>query len=89
MVLQERVLGLTFLEKLSRCAPEEMKVALIARLAGLPPFMRRSVTFDSGQKNRRHEVLKSEFYFGGNNQYVLLSQSRIFRIFKIEKKLAL
>ena len=60
MVLQERVVGLTFLEKLPRCAPEEMKEALIARLKTLPPTMRRSVTFDNGQENRKHEALRDD-----------------------------
>lgn len=57
MVLQERKLGLTFLKKLPRCAPREMNDAIVARLSVLPPEMRRSVTFDNGQENRRHHEL--------------------------------
>lgn len=57
MVLQERKLGLTLLKKLPRCAPQEMNDAIIARLSGLPPEMRRSLTFDNGQENRRHYEL--------------------------------
>lgn len=67
MVLQERLLGLTFLEKLPRCAPQEMKDAIISRLKILPPLMRRSITFDNGQENRNHLELKEflgvETYF--------------------------
>ena len=57
MVLQERKLGLTLLKKLPRCAPQEMNTAIIARLSVLPSQMRRSVTFDNGQENRRHHEL--------------------------------
>jgi len=60
MILQERKLGLTFLQKLSRCAPREMKNALSITLSGLPPEMRRSITFDNGQENRYHHELKEE-----------------------------
>jgi IS30 family transposase len=67
MVLQERKLGLTFLKKLSRCAPQEMNDAIIARLSVLPPQMRRSLTFDNGQENRRHhelhDVIGMQTYF--------------------------
>jgi len=59
MVLQERVLGLTLLTKLPRCAPAEMTAALIRRLASFPPRMRRSITFDNGQENRRHDELRN------------------------------
>jgi IS30 family transposase len=57
MVLQERMLGLTFLKKLPRCAPEEMNAAITERLGELPPELRRSITFDGGQENRRHHLL--------------------------------
>lgn len=60
LVLQERALGLTFLEKLPRCAPDEMKHALTERLQRLPEHLRRSVTFDNGQENRRHHELRTE-----------------------------
>lgn len=60
MILQERKLGLTFLQKLPRCAPREMKNALSTTLSGLPPDMRRSITFDNGQENRYHHELKKE-----------------------------
>ena len=60
MILQERSLGLTYIQKLPRCAPVEMKNALSARLARLPPEMRRSITFDNGQENRYHYELKAE-----------------------------
>jgi len=67
MVLQERMLGLTFLAKLPRCAPQEMNVAILDRLSVLPPAMRRSITFDNGQENRRHyelrEALEIDTYF--------------------------
>jgi len=36
MILQERVLGLTLLEKLPRCAPKKMAQAVIDRLQNLP-----------------------------------------------------
>jgi IS30 family transposase len=60
MVLQERTMGLTLLRKLPRCAPEEMNAALIARLENFPETMRRTVTFDNGQENRRHKQLCDE-----------------------------
>ena len=58
MVLQERSLGLTLLRKLPRCAPQELNIAIIERLSGLPPEKRRSITFDNGQENRRHHELQ-------------------------------
>jgi IS30 family transposase len=57
MVLQERMLGITFLQKLPRCAPAEVSEALIERLKNLPPPSRRSITFDNGQENRHHAKL--------------------------------
>lgn len=67
MVLQERSLGLTFLTKLPRCAPNEMAEAVINRLKDFPPDLRRSITFDNGQENRHHktmqEQLGTETYF--------------------------
>ncbi len=57
MVLQERSLGLTLLRKLPRCAPQELNIAIIERLSGLAPEMRRSITFDNGQENRHHHEL--------------------------------
>lgn len=67
LVLQERTLGLTFLEKLPRCAPAEVTEAIAKRLKDLPPPFRRSITFDNGQENRRHEELRDslivETYF--------------------------
>ena len=54
MVLQERSLGLTLLQKLPRCAPQQMNDAVIKRLKTLPQKLRRSITFDNGQENRRH-----------------------------------
>jgi len=58
MVLQERSLGLTLLRKLPRCAPDDMADAVIDRLHWLPPWMRRSITFDNGQENRHHERIQ-------------------------------
>ncbi len=60
MVLQERMLGLTFLKKLSRCTADEMNEALTSRLAPLPEAMRRSITFDNGPENRHHYLLRDE-----------------------------
>ena len=40
MVLQERALGLTFLERLPRCAPDEMASAITERLSRLPQHLR-------------------------------------------------
>jgi len=60
MVLQERKLGLTILQKIPRCAPEEMKEALIDSLCDFPAKMRQSITFDNGQENRKHYELHSE-----------------------------
>jgi transposase, IS30 family len=58
MVLQERSLGLTFLTRLSRCAPTDMATAVINRLQDLPAEMRRSITFDNGQENRLHTTMR-------------------------------
>lgn len=58
LVLQERKLGLTLLEKLPRCAPPEMNAAVSKRLKDLPASMRRSITFDNGQENRHHLQLR-------------------------------
>jgi len=60
MVLQERMLGLTFLKKLPRCTADEMNEALTSRLAPLPQPMRRSITFDNGPENRHHYLLRDE-----------------------------
>ncbi|MDC7125058.1 MAG: IS30 family transposase [Spirochaetales bacterium] len=60
MVLQERKLGITCIEKLPRCAPKEMKNAIYNRLALLPPELRKSITFNNGQENRHHNVLREE-----------------------------
>ena len=60
MVLQERMLGLTFLKKLPRCTADEMNGALTSRLAPLPETMRRSITFDNGPENRHHYLLHDE-----------------------------
>jgi|TARA_B100000315_G_scaffold89822_1_gene82576 IS30 family transposase len=54
LVLQERKLGLTLLEKLPRCAPRELSAAITDRLSRMPASLRQSVTFDNGQENRRH-----------------------------------
>jgi IS30 family transposase len=59
MVLQERMLGLTLIEKIDRCAPAEMKEAIIKRLSVFPPELRKSITFDNGQENRYHMELRS------------------------------
>lgn len=62
MVLQERKLGLTLIEKLTRCAPSEMKAAIIKRLSIFPEELRRSITFDNGLENRYHEVLQKTLH---------------------------
>lgn len=58
MVLQERKLGLTLIEKIPRCAPTEMNEAIIKRLRVFPPSMRKSITFDNGQENRGHTEIQ-------------------------------
>ncbi len=60
MVLQERVLGITLLAKLPRCAPKEMNAALVEKLIDLPPSMCRSITFDNGQENCLHHPLRDK-----------------------------
>ncbi len=60
MVLQERMLGLTFLKKLSRCTADDMNDALTSRLGPLPKTMHRSITFDNGTENCRHYLLRDE-----------------------------
>lgn len=58
LVLQERVLGLTLLSKLPRCAPKELQQETVRRLQELPEQFRRSVTFDNGQENRHHKKIR-------------------------------
>ncbi len=58
MVLQERKLGLTLIERIPRCAPVEMNAALIKRLSSFPDRFRKSITFDNGQENRAHRKLQ-------------------------------
>lgn len=60
MVLQERLLGITYIEKLPRCAPTEMNSAIRKRLECLPPNLRKSITYDNGQENRYHYELREE-----------------------------
>lgn len=57
MVLQERKLGITIIEKLPRCAPREMNEAIIKRLSCFPQNMRKTITYDNGQENRYHMEL--------------------------------
>ena len=59
MVLQERALGLTLLQRIERCAPQEMRSAIESRLGEMPAELRRSITFDNGQENRRHVDLRT------------------------------
>jgi transposase, IS30 family len=59
MVLHERKLGLTLIEKLPRCAPAEMNEAIVKRLSVFPKHSRRSITFDNGQENRYHMELRN------------------------------
>lgn len=60
MVLHERKYGITLLEKIPRCAPEELKDAVCRRLGHLPPEWLKSITFDNGQENRAHEDIQEE-----------------------------
>ncbi len=60
MVLQERKSGITLLEKLARCAPEEMKDGVSRRLSPFPREWLKSITFDNGQENRAHEEMQKE-----------------------------
>jgi len=54
MVLQERKLGITIIEKMPRCAPGEMNKSIIKRLSRFPHNMRKTITYDNGQENRYH-----------------------------------
>ncbi len=67
MVLQERKLGITIIEKLPRCSPGEMNEAIIKRLSRFPKNMRKTITYDNGQENRYHmdlhEKLGVKTYF--------------------------
>lgn len=58
MVLQERKLGLTLIEKLPQCSPAEMKKAIVKRLSAFPLNLRKSITFDNGQENRYHMEMR-------------------------------
>lgn len=60
MILHERKHGIILLEKIPRCAPEEMKNAVCDRLGSLPPKWRKSLTFDNGQENRSHDAMRKE-----------------------------
>jgi len=59
MVLQERKLGLTLIEKIARCAPAEMNEAIVKRLSAFPINWRKSITFDNGQENRYHTEIRN------------------------------
>ena len=60
MILHERKHGIILLEKIPRCAPEEMKNAVCERLGSLPPKWRKSLTLDNGQENRNHDAIRKE-----------------------------
>ena len=66
MVLQERKLGLTLIEKIPRCAPAEMNAAIIKRLSSFPDRFRKTITFDNGQENRAYRKLQKKL---GVNTY--------------------
>lgn len=66
-VLVERKSRLVKVSKLQKNGPEEVKEAIIRRLATQPGTSRRSITYDNGPENRNHEVINKalnlESYF--------------------------
>ena len=58
--LTERKSRLLLLTKLERKAAEETKRAIVGRLAGLPPRLRKTITLDNGTENTLHEEITAE-----------------------------
>jgi len=58
--LTERKSRFLLLTKLERKAAGETKRAIVGRLAGLPPELRRTLTLDNGTENTLHEEITME-----------------------------
>ncbi len=58
--LTERKSRLLFLTKLERKVAAETKRAIVGRLAGLPPALRKTITLDNGTENTLHEEITAE-----------------------------
>lgn len=58
--LTERKSRLLMLTKLERKAAGETKKAIVGRLSGLPPELRKTITLDNGTENTLHEEITSE-----------------------------
>jgi IS30 family transposase len=58
--LTERKSRFLLLTKLDRKAAGETKRAIVGRLAGLPPALRRTITLDNGTENTLHEEITAE-----------------------------
>jgi transposase, IS30 family len=66
-VLVERESRLTKISKIKKNGPEDVKEAILRRLGQQPRQSRRSITYDNGPENRRHDainkVLRLDSYF--------------------------
>lgn len=58
--LTERKSRLLMLSKLDRKAAAETKRAIVGRLAGLPPTLRKTITLDNGTENTLHEEITEQ-----------------------------
>ena len=58
--LTERKSRLLMLTKLERKAARETNKAIVGRLAGLPPKLRRTITLDNGTENTLHEEITAQ-----------------------------
>jgi IS30 family transposase len=59
-VTAERRSRFLVLGKLNKLTSEAKKDSLVASLGKLPPWMRKSITFDNGTENAKHELIKDK-----------------------------
>jgi IS30 family transposase len=66
-VMVERKSRYVQISRINDLTSAETKTAIVSRLASLPQYLRRSITYDNGFENRRHEeinqMLKTTSYF--------------------------
>ena len=60
IVIRERKLQITLIEKVKNRTAEKVKKAVVKRLERLPPHLRKSITFDNGTENALHEEIAFE-----------------------------
>jgi transposase, IS30 family len=60
VVMRERRMQITFIVKTKNRSAIEIKKAIVNRLKHLPPYLRKSITFDNGTENVLHEEIAFE-----------------------------